>query len=126
MTEDRIEIHDLLVRCIIGINPEERVKKQDVIVNLTLFGDMRRAAASDDIADAVNYKTLTKRVFDHLEESSYFLVEKMAHVIAQIAIEEFGVQRVVVSVEKPGALRFARSVGVVIERSAADFALPPA
>lgn len=125
MSEDRIEIHDLLVRCIIGINPEERVKKQDVIVNLTLFGDMRRAAASDNIEDAINYKTLTKHVFDHLEESSYFLVEKMAHAIARIAIEDFGVRRAIVSVEKPGALRFARSVGVVIERTIADFA-PPA
>ena len=122
MSEDRIEIHDLLVRCIVGINPEERIKKQDVVVNLTLFTDMRQAAASDDIADAVNYKTLTKRVFDHLEESSYFLVEKMAHAIAEIAIREFSIPRAIVSVQKPGALRFARSVGVTIERSAADFA----
>lgn len=124
MTTDRIEIHDLLVRCIIGINPEERVKKQDVVINLTLFGDMRRAGASDDIEDAINYKTLTKRLIDHLEASDYLLVERMAHRIAQIAIEEFGVERAIVSVAKPGALRFARSVGVVIERSAADF--PPA
>lgn len=122
MTTDRIEIHDLLLRCIVGINPEERVKKQDVILNLTLYGDMRRAGATDDIEDAINYKTLTKRVIDHVEESEYFLVEKLAHSIAQIAIQEFGVERAIVSVEKPGALRFARSVGVVIERTPADFA----
>lgn len=122
MTTDRIEVHDLLVRCIVGINPEERVKKQDVIINLTLFGDLRRAGMSDDIEDAINYKTLTKRVIDHVEESGYFLVEKMAHKIAEIAISEFGVERAIVSVEKPGALRFARSVGVVVERTAADFA----
>lgn len=122
MTTDRIEVHDLLVRCIVGINPEERVKKQDVIINLTLFGDLRRAGMSDDIEDAINYKTLTKRVIDHVEESEYFLVEKMAHKIAEIAISEFGVERAIVSVEKPGALRFARSVGVVVERTAADFA----
>jgi D-erythro-7,8-dihydroneopterin triphosphate epimerase len=121
MTTDRIEIHDLLLRCIVGINPEERVKKQDVIINLTLYGDMRAAGASDDIADAVNYKTLTKRLIDHVEESEYFLVEKLAHSLAQIAVQEFGVERAIVSVEKPGALRFARSVGVVIERTAADF-----
>ncbi len=122
MTPDRIEIHDLLLRCIVGINPEERVKKQDVIINLTLFGDMRQAGRSDDIDDAINYKTLTKRVIDHVEESSYLLVEKLAHSIAEIAIEEFGVERAIVSVEKPGALRFARSVGVVVERTPADFA----
>lgn len=121
MTSDRIEIHDLLVRCIVGINPEERVKKQDVIINLTLFGDLRQAAQSDDIEDAINYKTLTKRVIDHVEESEYYLVERMAHKIAEIAICDFGVERAIVSVEKPGALRFARSVGVVIERTAADF-----
>lgn len=121
MTTDRIEIHDLLLRCIVGINPEERIKKQDVIINLTLFGDLRTAGASDDIADAINYKTLTKRLIDHVEESEYFLVEKLAHSLAQIAVQEFGVERAIVSVEKPGALRFARSVGVVIERTAADF-----
>jgi FolB domain-containing protein len=122
MTTDRIEVRDLLVRCIVGINPEERVKKQDVIINLTLFGDLRRAGQSDDIEDAINYKTLTKRVLDHVEESEYFLVEKMAHKIAEIAVMEFGIQRAIVSVEKPGALRFARSVGVVVERTPTDFA----
>jgi FolB domain-containing protein len=121
MSTDRIEVRDLLVRCIVGINPEERVKKQDVIINLTLFGDMRQAGVSDDIDDAINYKTLTKRVIDHVEESEHFLVEKMAHKIAEIAVLEFGVERAIVSVEKPGALRFARSVGVVIERTPADF-----
>jgi FolB domain-containing protein len=122
MTTDRIEIHDLLLRCIVGINPEERVKKQDVIINLTLYGDMRAAGGSDDIADAINYKTLTKRLIDHVEESQYFLVERLAHSLAEIAVQEFGVERAIVSVEKPGALRFARSVGVVIERTVADFA----
>ncbi len=122
MSSDRIEVHDLLVRCIVGINPEERVKKQDVIINMTLFGDLRQAGVSDDIEDAINYKTLTKRVLDHVEESEYFLVEKMAHKIAEIAVMEFGIQRAIISVEKPGALRFARSVGVVIERTPADFA----
>lgn len=122
MSTDRIEVHDLLLRCIVGINPEERVKKQDVVINLTLYGDLRQAGVSDDIADAINYKSLTKRVIDHVEESSYFLVEKLAHSIAEIAVREFGVERAVVSVEKPGALRFARSVGVVVERTRDDFA----
>jgi FolB domain-containing protein len=122
MTSDRIEVRDLLLRCIVGINPEERVKKQDVIINLTLYGDMRRAGRSDDIDDAINYKTLTKAVIDHVEQSEYYLVEKLAHTVAEIAVRQFGVERVQVSVEKPGALRFARSVGVVIDRTRADFA----
>lgn len=122
MTTDRIEIHDLLLRCIVGINPDEREKKQDVLINLTLFADLRRPGQTDDIADAINYKTLTKRIIEHVEASSYFLVEKLAHAIAEIAVKEFGVSRAIVSVQKPGALRFARSVGVVIERTPADFA----
>lgn len=121
MPTDQIQVHDLLLRCIVGINPEERVKKQDVIINLTLFVDVRAAARSDDIADTVNYKTLTKQIIDHVEQSEYFLVERLAHAIAEIAVVEFGVQRVIVSLEKPGALRFARTVGVVIDRTAADF-----
>jgi FolB domain-containing protein len=121
MNNDRIEIRDLLLRCIVGINPEERIKKQDVVINITLYGDMRQAGESDDIAHAINYKTLTKQVIDHVEASEYFLVEKLAHSIAEIAIAEFGVTRAVVSVEKPGALRFARSVGVTVDRTAADF-----
>lgn len=121
MNTDRIEVHDLLVRCIIGINPTERIIKQDVVINLTLYGDLLRAGLSDAIEDTINYKSLTKRIIEHVEESEYLLVERMAHKIAEIAIREFGVQRAVVSVEKPGALRFARSVGVVIERTAADF-----
>jgi FolB domain-containing protein len=122
MTSDQIQIQDLLVRCIVGINPEERVKKQDVIVNLTLFADLHEAGSSDAIDDTVNYKTLTKRIIEHIEQSEYFLVERLAHRIAEIAVMEFGVERAIVNVQKPGALRFARSVGVVVDRTAADFA----
>jgi FolB domain-containing protein len=121
MTSDRIEIHDLLLRCIVGINPEERVKKQDVIINITLWGDMRQAGKTDAIDDAINYKTLTKRVIDHVEQSNYFLLERLAHTIAEISVVDFGVERATVTVEKPGALRFARSVGVTVERTQADF-----
>ena len=121
MTSDKIEIHDLLLRCIVGINPEERVKKQDVIINITLWGDMRQAGNSDAIEDAINYKTLTKRVIDHVEGSSYFLLERLAHTIARISVVDFGVERASVTVEKPGALRFARSVGVTVERKRSDF-----
>ncbi len=118
---DKIIIKDLLVRTIIGINPEERIKKQDVLVNMILFADIRQAARSDDIDDAVNYKAITKRVIDHVENSSDFLVEKLVSDIARIVLTEFDVERIRVRVEKPGALRFAQSVGIEVERSQQDF-----
>ena len=115
---DKIFVKDLLVRGIIGINPEERVKQQDIVINIILFADVRRAAQTDDIAHAVNYKSITKRVIEHVESSSDYLVEKLVSDIAQIILTEFeGVERVQVRVEKPGAVRFAQSVGIEIERS---------
>lgn len=120
---DKIFVKDLLVRGIIGINPEERVKLQDIVINMTVFADIRAAAESDDIDDAVNYKLITKRVIEHVESSSDHLVEKLVTDIARIVLTEFGsVECVRVRVEKPGALRFAESVGIEIERSREEFA----
>ena len=113
---DRIEIKDLLLRCIIGINAEERKDRQDVLINIVLLGDYTQAGASDDIADAVNYRTATKQIIERVEASEYFLLERMAEQIADICLRDQRVRQVQVSVEKPGALRFARSVGVRIER----------
>ncbi len=117
---DKIHIKDLLLRTIIGINDEERRNRQDVLINLVLHADLRPAGASDDIDDAVNYRTITKRIIALVENSQFFLVEKMADEIAQICLEDRRVKRVRVQVEKPGALRFARSVGVSIKRSRKD------
>ena len=114
---DQIQIKDLLLRTIIGINDEERRNRQDVLINMTLFADTRAAGVSDDIADSVNYKTITKRVIALVENSSFYLVEKMVAEIADLCLENPQVERVRVSVEKPGALRFARSVGVTIEEA---------
>ena len=118
---DKIIIRDLLLRGIIGINPDERVKLQDILINIVIWADIRKAAASDAIEDAVDYKTITKRVIQHVEESSDFLVEKLVTDIARLIIMEYGVERVMVRVEKPTALRFAESVGIEIERTRADF-----
>jgi FolB domain-containing protein len=120
MAEDRIEIKDLLLRGIVGINDWEREKPQDILVNITLFADLRRAGASDDLTDSVNYRTLTKKIIEHVEGSTRFTVEALAADIARLCLETPGVQRARVRVEKPGALRFARSVGIEIERTAAD------
>ncbi|MGW8319670.1 MAG: dihydroneopterin aldolase [Candidatus Promineifilaceae bacterium] len=118
---DKIVIKDLLLRGIIGINEDERVNKQDILINMVLFADTRQAAISDSIKDTVNYKTITKRVIKHVEESSDFLVEKLVNDIARLVVTEYGVERVVVRVEKPGALRFAQSVGIEIERTRQDY-----
>ena len=117
---DQIHIKDLHLRTIIGINEEERRNRQDVLINLLMDVDMHRAGESDDIDDAVNYRTITKRIIQLVENSHFYLVEKMAAEIAAICLDDPCVERARVTVEKPGALRFARSVGVTIERGKDD------
>jgi FolB domain-containing protein len=119
---DEIQIRDLLIRGVLGVNDWEREQPQDILVNLTLLADLQRAGATDDIADTVNYRTVAKKVIAHVETARRFTVEALAADIARICLAEPGVERVRVRVEKPGALRFARSVGVEIERSAGDMA----
>lgn len=121
MAEDQIHIKDLLLRGIIGINDWEREKRQDILINITLFGDLHAAGFSDKIDDCINYRTITKKVIRHVEESERFTVEALSADIAKLCLEEEGVKRVRVRLEKPGALRFARSVGVEIERTSEDF-----
>jgi FolB domain-containing protein len=121
MKEDQILIKDLLLRGIIGINDWEREKKQDILVNIVLFGDLRPAGRSDHIEDSINYRTVTKKVINHVEGGDRHTVEALATDIARLCLEAPGVRRVRVRLEKPGALRFARSVGVEIEREAQDF-----
>jgi FolB domain-containing protein len=117
---DQIHIKDLQLRTIIGINAEERRDRQDVLINLVLHVDTRPAGASDDVAQAVNYRTLTKRIIQLVETSQFYLVEKLAAEIAALCLGDARVERVRVTVEKPGALRFARSVGVTVERGRDD------
>lgn len=114
---DRIIIEGLQLRCIIGINPEERVAKQEVILDLTLFTDLRTAAASDNILDTVNYKKLKTQVRNFVEHSQFLLVERLASEVARICLQPAGVEKVAVRIEKPGALRFARTVAVELERT---------
>ena len=118
---DRLLIKNLLVRGIVGINTWDREHRQDILLNLEVFVDTARAARSDDIEDSLNYRSLTKAIISLVDESSFRLVEALAHSIAAMCVREFGADRVRLRVEKPGALRFAESVGVEIERDAADF-----
>ncbi|MCB0217039.1 MAG: dihydroneopterin aldolase [Caldilineae bacterium] len=118
---DRIIIRDLLLRGIIGLNDWEREKQQDILINLVIYTDMRNAGRSDDMSDSINYRSLTKDIIAHVEGSAHFLVERLATEIARICVVGHGADRAIVRVEKPGALRFAASTGVEIERKRADF-----
>lgn len=114
---DRILINDLAARCLIGVNDEERCEKQDVLLNLTIFADLRTAGRSDRFEDAVDYRDLKKRVLALVENSQYFLLEALAEAIALLCLEHPKVQQVTVRVDKPLALSHARTVAVEITRS---------
>lgn len=114
---DRILISDLLVRCIIGVNEDERREKQDVVINLAISTDLARAGKSDRFEDAVDYRDLKKRIMALAESSRFYLVEALAEAVASLCLEHPAIAQVQVKVEKPLALRFARSVGVEITRS---------
>jgi FolB domain-containing protein len=113
---DKILIQDLLIRGIIGIHDWEREKKQDILINIEMEADCRAAGRSDDFRDAVDYRAVTKSVIGLIEESEFFLVEKLAEEIAKICLDDPRVTVARVRVEKPGAVRFSRSVGVEVER----------
>ena len=113
---DKILIIDLLVHCVIGVNEDERRDKQDVIINLTLYADLHKPGKSDKFEDTVDYRSIKKQVISAVENSSYYLIEALAERIAEICLKNPLVQKVRVTVEKPAALRFARSVGVEITR----------
>ncbi len=117
---DRIFLRGLAAECIIGFIEWERRVKQTVVVDLELPVDCRRAAATDDVADTVDYKRVAKRVQAYIEASEFKLVETLAHRLALLLLEEFAIEWVRVSLNKPGAIRNSRDVGVVIERSRAD------
>ena len=113
---DKVIIKDLLVRGIIGITENERRLPQDILINIILFTDIHKACQTDSIEACINYSTIAKKIIAHSERVQRFTVEALATDIASICLQEPGTHRVCVRVEKPGAVRFARSVGVEIER----------
>ena len=119
-SDDRIFLRGLTAECIIGFIEWERRVKQTVVVDLELPVDCRRASISDDVADTVDYKRVAKRVLAYIEASEFKLVETLAHRLALLLLEEFGLEWVRISLNKPGAIRSSRDVGVVIERNRAD------
>jgi FolB domain-containing protein len=113
---DRILISDLLARCIIGVNDEERRDKQDVVINVEISTDLSKAGKSDRFEDTVDYRDIKKRIMAAVENSRFYLVEALAEAVADICLEHPAVTEALVRIEKPLALRFARSVGVEITR----------
>lgn len=107
-----ITIHDLALRTVIGINRWERTKPQDVILNITIDFDPSRAIVSDKVADTLDYKRIKRTVIDLVEKSRFGLVEKLAHTVLAAVMKDRRVLGASVRVEKPHALRFARSVSV--------------
>lgn len=113
---DRILVSDLHLRCIIGVNDEERRERQDVMINLVISADLSKACKSDRLEDTVDYHAVKERIVKMVEASRYCLVEGLAEAIAGICLDDNRMHKVRVRVEKPMALRFARSVGVEITR----------
>ena len=119
---DKIFLSALTVECIVGIWEWERRVKQTVIIDLEMAADIRRAAASDHIDDTIDYKKVAKRLLAFVGESQFNLVETLAEQIARVVVTEFGVSWVKVRLNKQGAIRGARDVGIEIERRAQDYA----
>jgi len=114
---DKIYIRDLALRCIIGVNQDERTEKQDVIINIVLYTDTRKAGQTDDLDDSVDYKKVKKAILSLVESSEFLLIEKLADEIAKVCLDDSKVQKVNVTVDKPGVLRYTRSVAVEIVRT---------
>ena len=118
---DIVYLRDLRIDTVIGIFDWERRTTQTIILDLEMSVDIAKAAASDDIKDTLNYKAVAKRLIEFVGASEFQLVETLAESVARIVVTEFDVPWVKVTLHKPGAIRGAKDVGVVIERTKDDF-----
>ncbi len=113
---DIVYIRDLRIETIIGIFAWEREVKQIVSIDLDMASDIHAAAQSDDIKDALDYKTISKRIIQFVEQSQFQLIEALAESVSNIVRDEFKVSWLRLRISKPGALRGAQDVGLIIER----------
>ena len=113
---DTVFIRDLRVRTLVGIFEWERRIRQEIRLDLEMGFDISKAAGSDNIEDALDYKAVSQRVKAHVEASEFQLVEALAESIASLVLKEFAVSAIKVTLNKTGAVRDARDVGVIIER----------
>ena len=118
---DKIFLSSLCIECVVGIWEWERRVKQTVVIDLEMAADIRRAAATDRIEDTIDYKAVTKRLLAFVGDSQFHLVETLTEKIAELIVTEFGVTWVKVRLNKRGAIRGARDVGIEIERRTEDY-----
>lgn len=110
-----IKIHNLRLRTYIGFNPEEKAKQQDVVINIEIKYCISEAALNDQVEHALNYKTITKAVIQHVEQGRFLLLEKLVADIVELSSQHPDVAYAKVTVDKPHALRFADSVSLTLE-----------
>tara|TARA_B100000886_G_scaffold140533_1_gene95159 strand:- start:19855 stop:20226 length:372 start_codon:yes stop_codon:yes gene_type:complete len=118
---DKIYIEDLRVKATIGIFDWEKKIKQEVSISYEIPHDNRKAAADDIIEATTDYKTITKAIIALVEGNKFELVETFAEKIAEMVIKDFKVEEIRLRVSKPGALRFSKDVGVIIERNKSSY-----
>lgn len=114
---DTLFLRDMTVYGIVGVNPDERVERQPLLLNVELGCDLAAPCRSDRLEDTINYKSLQDRIVREVESSQYLLIERLAQRVAELCLEESRVQTVTVTLDKPRALRFTRAAGVRITRS---------
>ena len=119
--KDKIYVEDLRVKGTIGIFDWEKKIKQEISLSYEIDHDNLSASKEDKIDATTDYKTITKKIISFIEENKFELVETFAEKIAEMAIKDFDVNWIKLRVSKPGALRFSKDVGVIIERSATDY-----
>jgi 7,8-dihydroneopterin aldolase/epimerase/oxygenase len=113
---DRIFVHGLTAECVIGFIDWERRVRQTVVIDLELAADARRAAATDEVSDTLDYRKVVRRVLAVVEASECHLIETLAERVARTVLDEFGIEWVRISLSKPGAFRHSRDVGITLER----------
>ncbi len=113
---DALTIRNLRARCILGVEEWERAKKQEVLITVVLRTDLRRAGRTDRLEDSVDYKAVKERILDEVERSSFHLLERLAECVADVCLSAARVRQVEVTIQKPGALRFAQCAEIAITR----------
>ncbi len=107
-----IHVKNLRLRTLIGFNPEEKIKRQDVVINIEVDYRLSSSVLDDDVSEALNYKSITKKVIEFVENGSFLLLEKLVSDVLGICSEHPSVERARVTIDKPHALRFADSVSL--------------
>ena len=110
-----VRVKDLLIRTYIGFNPEELRNKQDVVINMTIRADVNEAIRNDDVKNSYNYKTITKKVIKLVQEGKFKMLENLTQQILDLILLNPQVEWAKVEVDKPHALRFAKSVSIELE-----------